>query len=164
MKGPAPIRRTLKYLEAGKVVLKDEIKIFTVNYNIFGDHHIGAREFVFWHLPQMQYRNPSVQITTFKNMTPSPFIKCFYETGHQMLIDIDSRSKEEIEEHLLKVVGKTKEVLEAEAIAREKKDNPANFGVQCERSCICEIPGQTPCPAVCPLPMHMRGKVKYAKD
>ena len=43
MKGPSPIRRTLKYLEAGKLILKDKISIFLVNYNTDGDHHAGAR-------------------------------------------------------------------------------------------------------------------------
>lgn len=43
MKGPAPIRRTLKYLEAGRLYLKDQIKILTVNYNIHGQCHQGAR-------------------------------------------------------------------------------------------------------------------------
>ncbi|KAI4464476.1 mitochondrial ribosomal protein s25 [Holotrichia oblita] len=164
MKGRAPIRRTLQYLEAGKLILKDQIKILTVNYNVYGDHHRGARQFVFWYLPQIQYGNTNVQICTFKNLTPSPFIKCFYDTGHQMLIDIHNKTKEEIYEHLIKVIGKTEEVLQAETIAREKKDNPGNFGVACEKACICEIPGQIPCPGVCPLPKHMRGKFKFARD
>lgn len=43
MKGPAPIRRTLEYLGAGKLVLKDPIKVLTVNYNIFGSHHLGTK-------------------------------------------------------------------------------------------------------------------------
>lgn len=43
MKGRAPIRRTLKYLESGKLVLKDQVKILSINYNTFGDHHEGAR-------------------------------------------------------------------------------------------------------------------------
>jgi hypothetical protein len=30
------------------------------------------------------------------------------ETGHEMLIDVDGKSKEEIYQHLIKVVGKTK--------------------------------------------------------
>lgn len=81
-----------------------------------------------------------------------------------MLIDVDSRSKEEIHDHLIKVIGKTDDVLRAEAIAKEKKDNPANFGVLCDRHCICEIPGQVPCPGTCPLPKHMRGKYIFAKD
>lgn len=78
MKGNAPIRRTLNYLNAGKLVLKDSVKIFSVNYNIFGEHHDGARNFVFWKLPQVQYRNPGVQVVTFKNLTPSPFIRCYF--------------------------------------------------------------------------------------
>lgn len=36
------------------------------------------REFCFWYLPQIQYKNPYVQLMTLKNMTPSPFIRCFY--------------------------------------------------------------------------------------
>ncbi|KAK4878996.1 hypothetical protein RN001_007142 [Aquatica leii] len=164
MKGKAPIRRTLRYLEAGKLVLKDEIKIFTINYNASGKHHEGTKDFVFWYLPQIQYKNPNVQIATFRNLTPSPFIRCFYESGHQMLIDCDNKSKEDIHEHVIKVVGKTKDVLTAETIAQEKKDNPANFGVGCDRHCICEINGQLPCPQIVPLPFHMRGKHKNALE
>ncbi|KAJ8979341.1 hypothetical protein NQ317_006977 [Molorchus minor] len=81
-----------------------------------------------------------------------------------MIIDIDNKSKEEIYEHLLKVVGKTKEVLKAESIAKEKKDNPANFGSLCERYCICIIPGQVPCTGTCAIPMEWRGKYKYKKE
>ncbi|ERL86978.1 hypothetical protein D910_04381 [Dendroctonus ponderosae] len=134
MKGPAPIRRTIKYLEAGRLCLKDQLKILTVNYNIHGQSHQGA----------------------------SPFIRAFYDTGDHMLIDIDGRSKDEIYEHLIRVVGKDRETLMAENIAKEKKDNPANFGVGCDRHCICEIPGQIPCPGTCPLPNHMRGKFRRA--
>lgn len=43
MKGRAPIRRTLQYLEAGRIVLKENVKIFSVNYNTSGEHHKGAR-------------------------------------------------------------------------------------------------------------------------
>ena len=45
----------------------------------------------------------------------------------------------------------------------EKKDNPANFGVGCQRGCICEIPNQLPCPGIVPLPNHMRGKFIHQK-
>ncbi|KAF5303088.1 hypothetical protein FQR65_LT08419 [Abscondita terminalis] len=164
MKGKAPVRRTLRYLKDGRLVLKNEINIFTVNYNITGKHHEGTKDFVFWYLPQIQYQNPHVQIATFKNLTPSPFIRCFYETGHQMLIDCDNKSKEDIHEHLINVIGKTKEVLTGEMLAKEKKDNPANFGVGCERHCICEINGQLPCPQIVPLPFHMRGKCKSTSE
>ena len=33
MKGRAPVRYTLKYLEAGRLALKDNVRIMTVNYN-----------------------------------------------------------------------------------------------------------------------------------
>ncbi|XP_076477712.1 mitochondrial ribosomal protein S25 isoform X2 [Bombus vancouverensis nearcticus] len=100
MIGRAPVRRTLNYLNSGKLILKDEIQIFSVNYNTHGEHHDGARRFVFWHLSQLQYKNPNVQIITFRNMTPTPFIKCYYENGNTMLIDIDGKSKEDILHHL----------------------------------------------------------------
>lgn len=135
MKGKAPIRRTLNYLNYGKLILKDQIKVFSINYSIRrGDHHDGAREFTFWHLPQIQYKNPNVQVITMTNLTPSPFIRCFYgkhvcgwllhsvqittelkqkrklcfsESGRELLIDVDGKSKEEILEHCIKVVGKS---------------------------------------------------------
>ncbi|KDR11111.1 putative 28S ribosomal protein S25, mitochondrial [Zootermopsis nevadensis] len=110
MKGKAPIRRTLRYLEAGGLILKERVKVFCVNYNVFGDHHKGARDFVFWHLPQIQYKNPSVQVVTLTNMTPSPYITCFFDTGERMLIDIDSKTKEEVHAHLKKVICKSEYV------------------------------------------------------
>ncbi|XP_071439456.1 small ribosomal subunit protein mS25 [Hetaerina americana] len=164
MKGSAPIRRTLKYLEAGKLVFKDRVKIFTINYNTRGDHHEGARDFTFWYLPQIQYKNPDVQVVTFKNMTPSPFIRCYMDNGTQFLIDIDSKTKEEVHNHLKKIICKSDEQLISEAEILEKKDNPANFGKGCPRHCICEIPGQVPCSGVVSLPNHMRGKYIFAKD
>ena len=49
--------------------------------------------------------------------------------------------------------------------ANEKKQeiNPANFGPQvhnCLRQCICEVPGQVPCPSLVELPKEMRGKYR----
>lgn len=86
------------------------------------------------------------------------------DSGKQMLIDIDSRSNEEILNHLIGVIGKSKEILLAEEKLAEKKENPANIGVGCERQCICELPGQVPCPAIVPLPNCMRGKYKYQQQ
>lgn len=40
--------------------------------------YLFFRDFVFWNLPQVQYKNPDVQVATFKNLTPTPFIKCYY--------------------------------------------------------------------------------------
>ncbi|XP_014256579.1 probable 28S ribosomal protein S25, mitochondrial [Cimex lectularius] len=164
MKGPAPVRRTLKYLEKGRLFFKEGVKICSINYNTSGQHHEGARDFAFWYLPQLQYRNPNVQIITFKNMTPTPFLRFYFDTGDEMLVDIFGKKKEDIMEHLLKVIGKSKEVLRSEEQAKEMKDNPANFGYGCQRHCICELPGQVPCPRIVPLPEHMRGKFINKKD
>ncbi|KAL1124375.1 hypothetical protein AAG570_001004 [Ranatra chinensis] len=164
MKGAAPIRRTLQYLEAGKLHFKERLKIMSINYNMKGEHHDGARNFVFWYLPQIQYKNPRVQLITFKDMTPTPFIRCYFDDGEQMLIDLDSKNKDQIMDHLIKVVGKPENVLKMEENAREKTDNPANFGYYCSRHCICEIPGQVPCPSVVQLPKHMRGKYRNAQE
>lgn len=87
----------------------------------------------------------------------------FPDDGKKLLIDVDSKSNDDIIKYLLQVVCKSKETLESEAIAAEKKDNPANFGIGCHRSCMCEIPDQVPCPGVVPLPFHMRGKYKNAE-
>ena len=82
MKGKEPIRRTIKYLESGKIVLKENIKVFSINYNIgkgfHGKIHEGAQKFIFWSLPQLQYKNPSIQVVSFKNLTPTPFIRCYF--------------------------------------------------------------------------------------
>ncbi len=81
--------------------------------------------------------------------------------GRKVLFDIDSQSNDEIVDRLVRTVGKTKETLEEEAIRSEKRDNPANFGRDCDRWCICSIAGQLPCPGVVPLPKHWRGKYHY---
>ena len=77
MKGIAPIRRTAQYLDNCGLVFKvgltqgivtgqkmktslyqNRVKIMTVNFNEASedsrqDHHSGARDFVFWNLPQV---------------------------------------------------------------------------------------------------------------
>ena len=42
-------------------------------------------------------------------------------------------------------------------------DNPANFGRGCRMHCICEAPGQVPCPSLVPLPKNYRGKYRFQK-
>lgn len=93
MKGKEPVRRTLQYLSSGKLVLKDSVRIFSLNYNTYGEHHAGARAFLFWTIPQLQYKNPNVQIVTLKNMTPSPFIRCYYG---ELINEVDSDSNHSI--------------------------------------------------------------------
>ena len=67
----------------------------TVNFNDTesdsNSPHKGAQDFVFWNIPQVQYKNPDVQIVTLMNMTPSPFITCFLEDSSKVYFDVDSQ-------------------------------------------------------------------------
>ncbi|XP_034853494.1 28S ribosomal protein S25, mitochondrial isoform X2 [Mirounga leonina] len=108
MKGRFPIRRTLQYLGQGDVVFKDSVKVMTVNYNTHGELGEGARKFVFFNIPQIQYKNPWVQIMMFKNMTPSPFLRFYLDSGEQVLVDVETKSNTEIMEHIRKILGKNK--------------------------------------------------------
>ena len=53
--------------------------------------------------------------------------------------------------------------LQEEARLAEKKANPANFGRDCHRHCMCEVPGQVPCSSFVPLPKEYRGKYRLLK-
>ncbi|KAM5148694.1 small ribosomal subunit protein mS25 [Mantella aurantiaca] len=162
MKGRFPIRRTVQYLQSGEIVFKDLVRIMTVNYNTRGEHGLGARNFVFFNIPQIQYKNPRVQIMTFKNMTPSPFLRFYLDSGEQVLVDIEEKSHTEIVQHVKKILGKSEETLKAEEAARKVLSNPANFGPKKYylRECMCEVEGQVPCPGFVPLPKEMTGKYK----
>ena len=74
------------------------------------------------------------------------------------MFDVDGQSNDDIVERLAKTLGKSQLTLDAEALASQSKDNPANFGRQCDRYCICSESGQVPCPALVPVPKFWRGK------
>ena len=44
-----------------------------------------CRELVYWHLNQIQFKNPGTQILTLKNMTPNPFITFIYSMFMRLL-------------------------------------------------------------------------------
>lgn len=162
MKGSYPIRRTLQYLQKGDIIFKNRVKIMTVNYNTSGDLSDGARKFVFFNIPQIQYQNPRVQIMMFKNMTPSPFLKFYLDDGEQVLVDVEGKDHKLISQHVKKILGKSDDTLQAEAEAKMQASNPANFGPKkyCLRECICEVEGQVPCPGTKALPKEMTGKYR----
>ncbi|XP_027957652.1 28S ribosomal protein S25, mitochondrial [Eumetopias jubatus] len=162
MKGRFPIRRTLQYLGQGDIVFKDSVKVMTVNYNTQGELGEGARKFVFFNIPQIQYKNPWVQIMMFKNMTPSPFLRFYLDSGEQVLVDVETKSNKEIMEHIKKILGKNKETLEKAEQEKKQLSHPAHFGPRkyCLRECICEVEGQVPCPGLVPLPKELTGKYK----
>ncbi|CAL8325277.1 unnamed protein product [Merluccius merluccius] len=162
MKGRFPIRRTLEYLQKGDLIFKNQVKIMTVNYNTSGELSEGARKFVFFNIPQIQYANPWVQLVMFKNMTPSPFLKFYLNDGEQVLVDVEGKDHQRIMQHVKKILGKSEEVLHIEALAKMQESNPANFGPKkyCLKECICEVEGQVPCPGTTPLPKELTGKYR----
>jgi len=166
LKGKAALRRTLGWLEKGEIMLRNDVRIVTMNFNPAdathaNKHHDGLQKFIFWHLPQLQYKNPNVQLVTFKYLTPTPWLKFYMDDDSQHLVDCDSRSREEIHDHVKLVFGKTDATLKEEASqAASILENPGNFGATFPRHCICEIPGQMPCPQWKPLPFYLRGKYK----
>lgn len=111
MKGTDPIRRTLKHLDNRQLVLKPFIQILALHYRQefkkeFPNHQ-GAVDFVHWHLAQLQYKNPDVQIITLTNLTPTPFIRVFFSSGRELLMDIDRQTKPEIYDRVVKTLCKT---------------------------------------------------------
>ena len=101
---------------------------------------------------------PSKSNKNSKNKTSSLLIPL--QDNSKIIFDVDSQSNKEIMDRLVKTVGKSKEILEEEAIASEAKSNPANFcrRLGFDRHCICEMPGQVPCSMMVPVPRHWRGK------
>lgn len=165
MKGKAAMRRTLKYLQSKPLFLKDSVKVMAVHYNNGQAASKGAYDFMFWHVPQLQYCNPTVQIVTFKNMTPSPFLRFYFDNGENMMVELDSMSRHEIMDHLQNHLCKSSDILQLEMMTQVSEVNKADFGLGHDRWCMCEVPGQVPCPGWVPLPKHMRAKYhKFGKE
>ena len=47
-------------------------------------------------------------------------------------------------------------------VEQKDKEDRALFGPDLERTCICEVPGQVPCPGFVALPKEMTGKYQAA--
>jgi small subunit ribosomal protein S25 len=164
MKGPAPWRRTLQYLQNGSLIFKDNVKIFSINFQEDNPASDGLNRFVFWHLAQIQYKNPKVQCLQMKNMSLTPHITVYEKDGkevNKVFMNCYKRNSKEILDWCVAIVGKSKEQLEQESFV-----NPANF--TCEnndysRYCICQIPGQISCPGFKKMPEFMRNKYKMEK-
>ena len=163
-KGPAAWRRTFDYLNKGKLVFREKVKVMSVNYHETAPESEGLRGFVFWHLAQIKYKNPQVQCVQLKNIVPSPYIT-FYTIGAQkgdtiqsVIFNCYKKNQAEILDHCRELYGKTDKEIE-----QEQQRNEANFGDGCSRFCICQVEGQIACPRWKPLPHFMRGKYSYMK-
>lgn len=162
MFGPAPIRRTLKYLNSGQFIAKDHIRVMEVQYHLHGrkyqtreesesDFFQGLRQFYFWEMPRIQYQNPKLQIVRILDKLPTPFIRFWLHDGSDILIDCYRQNRHEILERVIKVAGKSETRLKLEKQMMNEsvgEHNPALFGYDRERFCACEVPGQHPCPGV----------------
>lgn len=164
-KGPAAWRRTLEYLNSGNLVFKEKVKICTINYHDTEASSEGLRRFVFWHLAQIQYKNPKVQCVQLRNIVRTPFIAFHTWNSREhradsIMVNCYKKSEHEILDHCRWLVGKSDAQLELEA-----QKNEANFGTDCSRYCICLVEGQVACPRYKPLPHFMRGKyILYKSD
>ena len=163
MRGPAPWRRSLKYLESGKLVFRENVKIFSIQFHDTLPESDGLRRFIFWNLAQVQYKNPKVQCVQLKNVSFTPYISIYTSRDqkfHKLDVNCYKQTHEEILDRLVKVVGKDETELGQSMVIK----NPANFvDTDLDRYCICQIPGQISCPQFKPLPLHMRGKYKFIK-
>ena len=86
-------------------------------------HILGAKDFVIWTLPRVQYHNPKMQILTFLNQTPTPFVTCYLKGSQgpysrkmdndlkEIHFDVEGQTKEEILERLQTTLGKSEEEL-----------------------------------------------------
>jgi small subunit ribosomal protein S25 len=85
-KGPAAWRRSLDYLKSGSLVFKEKVKVCSINYHETDASSDGLRRFIFWHLAQIQYKNPNVQCVQLKNIVKTPFIT-FHTQNEDGLIE-----------------------------------------------------------------------------
>ncbi|KAH8860349.1 putative 28S ribosomal protein S25 [Schistosoma japonicum] len=141
--GRAAVTRTKKYLEAGRILLNDGVKIIVISHIPGAAISHGCDEFIKWYLPPMQFRNPNIQIITFKNMFPTPFIKIYFRNEEQV-VNCAFRRNVDIYDHLHTLLGKPLPS-EHSLMNDLTTKNPSNFGTDFPRQCICEVYGQMPC-------------------
>ena len=176
MRGAAPWRNTLAYLESGRIIFRPMVRIFTMNYTLNKPDSDGLRRFIFWHLAQIQYKNPHVQCVQFKNTTPSPFVSFYlsrsttddaensptsddqYEVVH---MDCYKKNSTEIHDSIRRVMGKSELQQRIDLELTARLENPANFGKDCAHYCMCLVYGQMSCSGKKKIPEFLRGK--YAR-
>lgn len=156
--GKFPFRRTFEFLNSGKLILKSDVKNVLLNYTT-KQESLGLRNFIYKDVPQIQYKNRTVQITTTRNRLTYPVVHVFFGNGKKVAMDVESKTGPEILEMFGKVAGATE--MEQKDSVKEKypgRLNPANFGRFGHCYCICQKPGQRPCTAIVPHPEAKKPK------
>jgi len=159
--GATPLIQSTKYLESDPLRFRNAVQVMLAHFNEKQAASEGLKQFCVWSIPQIQYQNPHVQINILKEMTPSPWVQFFLhdpvtEVEETVLVDCYGKTREEISDHLRKILGKTNRMLKREASM--EATNPANFGYDCNRWCMCEVDGQVPCPSREVMPDMKRWK------
>lgn len=164
MLGATPLVRTVKYLEAEPIYFRDAVQVMLAHFNENQASSEGLKQFCVWSIPQIQYRNPNVQINIVKGITPSPWVQFFLHDPHteveeSVLVDCHTKTREQITDHVRRILGKTEKMLRREEMKEAAKSaNPANFGYDCGRWCMCEVDGQVPCSGQETIPVTKRWK------
>ncbi|KAI1713944.1 mitochondrial ribosomal protein l51 / s25 / CI-B8 domain-containing protein [Ditylenchus destructor] len=160
MRGAMPLKRTLYYLQQGKIVFRDDVAICVIGYHRFPTKPelIGASEFVYWHYNQIQHKNPDVQLLKRENMSQVPYAMAILKDGREVVIDLDGKSKDECIEAIQSILGKTKLVQQYDMMKKSLKSNVVQFGAECQRQCICEVQGQRPCTNLLEAPDFMKAR------
>lgn len=87
--------------------------------------------------------------------------KYFPEDSRSVVFDLEGLTREEIEKELITTLGKTEIVRKRESLEKIAKLNPASFGSNCPRQCMCEVQGQHPCTALLHAPSIYTGKYRW---
>lgn len=150
--GRFPFRRTFEFLSSGNLVLKSNVKTVLINYTHCKES-LGLRNFIYKDIPQIQFKNQGVQIMTTRNKSNIPVVNVFFGDRRKVMIDVEGKTGPEILEIFGKVAGATEREKEDRAMPKYPgRHNPANFGKYGHCYCICEKPGQAPCPSRVPHP------------
>uniref|UniRef100_A0A0K0EQ03 Small ribosomal subunit protein mS25 n=1 Tax=Strongyloides stercoralis TaxID=6248 RepID=A0A0K0EQ03_STRER len=162
MHGSMPLRRTYYYLEQGKILLRDNVAVLSLGYHSKPKpEQVGAKDFIFWHWAQLQYKNPKVQLVKLRDLVITPYAQAFLHDGREVLFDLEGLKKEEIVDLISKTLGKTELVYKREHLEKMQLHNPASFGSDCSRQCICEMQGQQPCTSLVEAPEFLKGKWRW---
>lgn len=126
--GRLAITRTRKYLESGRILLQDSVKVIAIHHVPGKKISEGCDELIKWSLPPLQFKNPNVQILTLKNMCPTPFIQVFLKDQEELVIDCSYRSHVDINKHLNEVLGTSLHSSTPPSMEVLNINHPANFG------------------------------------
>lgn len=77
------------------------------------------------------------------------------------MFDLENKTKEEILDAIQGTLGKSELVDRREFLEKMSAHNPADFGSDCKRQCMCEIQGQICCTSVLVAPDYMRGRHRW---